>query len=76
MRLKGKVAIVTGSGMGIGRAIAETFAREGAGVVVADLNEEAGSTTVEAIQSNGGEASFVPTDVSQVKEARRMVDTA
>jgi NAD(P)-dependent dehydrogenase (short-subunit alcohol dehydrogenase family) len=76
MRLERKVAIVTGGGMGIGRAIAETFAREGACVVVADLNEDAGRASVEAIQSNAGEASFVRTDVSQVKEARRMVDTA
>ena len=42
VRLKDKVTIVTGAGMGIGRTIAETFAREGAWVVVADLNDEAG----------------------------------
>jgi NAD(P)-dependent dehydrogenase (short-subunit alcohol dehydrogenase family) len=76
MRLKGKVAIVTGGGLGIGRAIAETFAREGARVVVADLNEETGRETAEIIRSSGGESCFVRTDVSQVEDAQRMVDTA
>jgi NAD(P)-dependent dehydrogenase (short-subunit alcohol dehydrogenase family) len=76
MRLKDKVAIVTGSGAGIGRAIATTFAREGARVVVADLDEEAGRETVAAIQAGGGEACFARTDVSQVKDTQRLVETA
>jgi len=76
MRLKDKVAIVTGSGVGIGRAIATTFAREGARVVVADLDEEAGRETVAAIQAGGGEACFAHTDVSQVKDTQRLVETA
>lgn len=76
MRLKEKVAIVTGSGMGIGRAIAETFAREGARVVVADLNEEAGRETVERIQAAGGQACFVQADVARSEDARCMVEVA
>ena len=76
MRLKDKVAVVTGSGLGIGRAIAETFAREGARVVVADLNEEAGGETVQVIQASDGEACFVRTDVSKIKDTQRMVDIA
>jgi NAD(P)-dependent dehydrogenase (short-subunit alcohol dehydrogenase family) len=74
MRLKEKVAIVTGGGVGIGRAIAEIFAREGARVVVADLNEETGRGTEAAIQTRGGEARFVHTDVSQFEDAQRLVD--
>jgi NAD(P)-dependent dehydrogenase (short-subunit alcohol dehydrogenase family) len=76
MRLKDKVAIVTGSGAGIGRAIATTFAREGARVIVADMDEEAGRETVTAIQAGGGEACFAHTDVSQVKDTQRLVETA
>jgi NAD(P)-dependent dehydrogenase (short-subunit alcohol dehydrogenase family) len=76
MQLEDRVAIVTGSGVGIGRAIATTFAREGADVVVADVNEEAGRETVEQIQSAGGQARFVRTDVSKVEDTQRMVDVA
>jgi NAD(P)-dependent dehydrogenase (short-subunit alcohol dehydrogenase family) len=76
MRLKNKVAIVTGSGAGIGRAIATTFAREGARVVVADMDEEAGRGTVAAIQAGEGTALFVRTDVSQVEDTQRLVEAA
>jgi NAD(P)-dependent dehydrogenase (short-subunit alcohol dehydrogenase family) len=76
MRLKDKVAIVTGGGLGIGRAIAEAFAQEGAQTVVADLNEEAGHKTVAAIQAGDGKACFVRTDVSKVGDSQRMVDVA
>jgi len=75
MRLADKVAIVTGGGLGIGRAISETFAREGARVVVADLNEAAGRETVQRVEAAGGTASFVSTDVSKAEDAERLVST-
>ncbi len=76
MRLEGKVAIITGGGSGIGRAAAQLFAREGAKVVVADYNAEAGENTVQAIQDSGGEAIFVKVDVSDAEQVRNMVQTA
>lgn len=75
-RLEGKVAIVTGGGSGIGRATAELFAKEGARVVVADYQSEMGRETLEAIQKAGGEARFVPVDVSNSAEVARMVEAA
>lgn len=73
-KLVGKVAIVTGSASGIGRAIAELFAREGARVVVADINADGGTKTVEAIISSGGEAFFVKTDVTRHGEVEKKVE--
>jgi NAD(P)-dependent dehydrogenase (short-subunit alcohol dehydrogenase family) len=64
-RVEGKVALVTGGASGIGRATALTLAREGAKLVVADLNEEGGQQTVHMITEQGGEAIFVQTDVTQ-----------
>jgi NAD(P)-dependent dehydrogenase (short-subunit alcohol dehydrogenase family) len=73
--LENKVGVVTGAGQGIGRAIAMSYAREGAKVVVADFNEEMGNETVKLITEAGGEATFVHGDVSKEDSVKAMVDT-
>lgn len=65
MSIKDKVAIITGAGSGIGQEIAKTFAKEGAKLVIADLNLNAAQTTVEAILSSGGTAMAVEMDVAK-----------
>src|SRR2546421_11817132 len=72
----GKVALVTGGASGIGRATALTFAREGAKLVVADMNADGGQQTVHMIRENGGEAIFVRTDVSQAVEVQALITKA
>jgi 3-oxoacyl-[acyl-carrier protein] reductase len=69
MRFNGKVAIVTGAGQGIGEAYAKALAREGAAVVVADINGEKGRAVAAEITSGGGRATFVETDVSSPESA-------
>jgi len=69
-----KVALVTGGGSGIGRAAVLLFAREGAKVVVADVHAEGGNETVELVQQAGGEAIFVPCDVSKSTHVEALVD--
>lgn len=71
--MKGKVALVTGGSSGIGRATALAFAREGARVVVADLQYEGGEETVRLILDGGGEAVFVHADVADAAEVDAMV---
>jgi len=73
MRLKDKIAIVTGAGSGLGRAGALALAREGTKVSVSDINAEAGAATVASIRSVGGEARFIAADVSQATECERLV---
>jgi len=75
-RLKGKVAVVTGAASGIGRATALLFAREGAKVVVADVQDKAALETVEIIREDKGEAVFARTDVSRALEVQEMIKTA
>ncbi|MBU4369457.1 SDR family oxidoreductase [Patescibacteria group bacterium] len=75
MRLKNKVAIITGAGSGIGQGIAFAFVKEGAKVVVADWSEQGGKETVEQIHKKGGEAVFIKTDVSKAKDIDEMVKT-
>jgi 2,5-dichloro-2,5-cyclohexadiene-1,4-diol dehydrogenase 1 len=72
--LENKVGVVTGAGQGIGRAIAMSYASEGASVVVADFNEEVGNETVKLITDAGGNASFVHGDVSKEDSVKAMVD--
>lgn len=73
-RLQGKVALITGSGAGIGRATALLFAKEGAKVAVNDVDQKGGQETVRLIQQAGGEASFYSADVTKLKEVEAMVD--
>lgn len=76
MGLKDKVAVITGGASGIGRATALLFAREGASVVVADLNEAAGKSVVEEIARGGGNAIFQRMDVTRTKDCRGLVERA
>jgi len=75
MRLENKVAIVTGAGSGIGHATANLFAKEGAKVVVADIESSLGKKTVEEISKNGGTAVQAVADVSKADEVRAMIKT-
>lgn len=76
MRLKDKVAIVTGAAAGIGLACAKRFASEGAKVVLADVNVEKGEQAVEEIQAGGGDALFVKCDVGDKAEVDALIDSA
>ena len=73
MRLKDKVALVTGAGAGIGKAIAETFAKEGAKVVVNDLNADTAQAVADGINKGGGAAASVQADVSKEADAVKIV---
>lgn len=76
MRLKDKVALITGAGSGIGREAALLFAREGASVVVVDVNDAAGPQTVAEIVAGEGRAIFAHADVSRAADAQAMVEAA
>jgi NAD(P)-dependent dehydrogenase (short-subunit alcohol dehydrogenase family) len=72
--LKDKVAVVSGAGSGIGRAIAIAYANEGAKVAVADINEENAKETVEMIQNQGGEAFAIKADSSKASDNKMLVE--
>src|SRR5215212_8941865 len=86
MRLKARVAIITGASSGIGRAIALLFAREGARVVVADVSaeprrgkyheQETVTSTVAEVEAAGGDGLFVPTDVAEEAAVQALIETA
>lgn len=74
MRLKDKVALVTGATNGIGRASAILFAKEGAKVIVSGRNEERGNQVVETIKADGGEAFFIKADVTKNEDMDNLID--
>ena len=76
MRLKDRVAIITGAGKGIGQGIAKVFVQEGAKVVIVDWDEEAGKRTAEELCQAGGDAFFVKCDVSKEDQVKAMVQAA
>lgn len=75
-QFSGKSALVTGSGAGIGRATALEFARQGAKVMVSDLNAEGGEETVKMIRDDGGHAAFRKADVSKAQEVDALISAA
>src|SRR5919109_3254965 len=72
-RVDGKVALVTGGASGIGRATALTFAREGAKLVIADMNADGAQQTVHMITEQGGAATFMQVDVSHATAVEAMI---
>jgi NAD(P)-dependent dehydrogenase (short-subunit alcohol dehydrogenase family) len=76
MRLKDKVALITGAGSGIGYHTAILFAKEGAAVVAVDINDAAGQKTVDEITAAGGRAIYVRADVSKAADCEHMVQAA
>jgi NAD(P)-dependent dehydrogenase (short-subunit alcohol dehydrogenase family) len=76
MRLKGKVAIITGAGSGLGKAAAQLFAKEGAKVVVAANREKEGEQTVKSIKEFGGDAILVRVDVTKATDLGKAVKAA
>lgn len=76
MRLKDKIAIITGGGSGIGRATAIRFANEGAKIVIADRNEKTGEETLGLLKEKNSEAIFVKTNVADSKSVQNLVNQA
>lgn len=76
MRLKSKRVVVTGGSSGIGRAVCELFSREGAKLVMGDVDESGGVATMASVEKDGGQAIFRKTDVSQESDVRSLIDLA
>ncbi len=76
MRLQGRVAIVTGAGMGIGEAVAQRFAEEGAKIVIADIDAAGGEKTAATIREKGTASHFVHADISKEADARKISEQA
>ena len=76
MRLEGKIAVVTGAARGIGAACARRLAAEGASVVLADILEEKGEETAQAIRDDGGSAAFIPCDTGDGPQAHALIEEA
>jgi len=76
MRLKNKVALITGGGGGIGRETAQLFAREGAVLAIVDVDDRAGNETARLIKDQGGDAHYVHADVSMADDCQKMINAA
>ena len=75
MRLKDKVAFITGAGSGVGQATALIFAKEGAKIVVVDIDANAGNETVAMVKQQGGDAVFVLCDVAVEADIKKAIET-
>ena len=75
MQLENKVAIITGAASGMGKAMAKGYAKEGASVVIADLNADAATEVAESINSDGGDAIAIQYDVTDIQQSRDLVDS-
>jgi len=76
MRLEGRAALITGAASGIGRETSLLFAKEGAKIIAADVNDSGGEETVDLVKSGGGAAVFVHADVSEREDCEGMIRTA
>ncbi|MFZ3589513.1 SDR family NAD(P)-dependent oxidoreductase [Bacillus sp. DJP31] len=75
MRLSGKIAVITGGAAGIGRATAHRFAKEGAIVVISDIDEDGGARTLKELQEINPTALFIKTDVSKEENIQHVIET-